>query len=66
MVEEKKAANSKITVKLVGSPIRRDSRQREYIKALGLRRLGSQKELVDSPAVRGLLRKAAHMVEVIG
>ena len=66
MVENKMNVGAKITVKLIGSPIRRDGRQREYIKALGLRRLGSQKELVDSPAVRGLLRKAAHMVKVIG
>lgn len=54
-----------ITVRLVGSPIRRDARQREYIKALGLRKLGSEKVLQDSSSVRGLLRKAQHMVKVL-
>lgn len=57
--------STEIKVKLTGSPIRRDSRQREYIKALGLRRMGSEKILKDTPAVRGLLRKAAHMLTII-
>ena len=56
---------TEITVKLTGSPIRRDSRQREYIKALGLRKMGSEKVLKDSPSVRGLIRKAEHMVTII-
>lgn len=55
-----------ITVRLVGSPIRRDGRQREYLKSLGLGRLGSQKTLKDTPAVRGLIRKVSHMVELVG
>ncbi len=62
-----KASETKyITVRLIGSPIRRDGKQREYIKALGLRRLGSEKVLQDLPSVRGLLRKAEHMVKVVG
>ena len=55
-----------IRVRLIGSPIRRDKKQREYIKALGLRRLGSEKVLQDLPSVRGLLKKAEHMVKVVG
>lgn len=61
----KKQENQNITVRLVGSPIRRDSRQREYLKALGLRKLGSEKVLQDLPSVRGLIRKAQHMVKVL-
>ncbi len=56
----------KVKVRLIGSPIRRDSKQREYIKALGLRKLGSEKVLKDLPSVRGLLKKAAHMVAIVG
>lgn len=62
----KQDAGKQITVRLVGSPIRRDSRQREYLKSLGLRRLGSEKVLVDSPSVRGLLKKAEHMIKIVG
>lgn len=65
MTKKQTVDNQSITVRLVGSPIRRDARQREYIKALGLRRLGSQKVLQDSPQVRGLIRKAQHMVKVL-
>lgn len=60
---EKKAT---LTVKRIGSPIRRDSRQREYLKALGLKKMNTTKELLDTPHVRGLIAKASHMVEVIG
>lgn len=65
MTKKQTVDNQSITVRLVGSPIRRDARQREYIKALGLRRLGSEKVLQDSPQVRGLIRKAQHMVKVL-
>lgn len=63
---KKPAADQKtIVVKMVGSPIRRDSRQREYLKGLGLRKIGSTKTLQDSPHVRGLIAKAQHMVQVV-
>ncbi len=69
---EKKAAPKKaaasggtVTVKMIGSPIRRDSRQREYLKGLGLRKMGSTRTLQDTPHVRGLIVKAQHMVEVV-
>ena len=54
-----------VTVRLTGSTIRRDGRQREYVKALGLRKLGSQRTLKDSPAVRGLIRKAHHLIAIV-
>ena len=65
MTEKKTEKAQSITVRLVGSPIRRDARQREYIKALGLRKLGSEKILQDTPQVRGLIRKAQHMIKVL-
>lgn len=65
MTEKKTEKTQSITVRLVGSPIRRDARQREYIKALGLRKLGSEKILQDTPQVRGLIRKAQHMIKVL-
>ncbi len=56
---------NKIRVKQVGSPIRRDSKQREYLKSLGLRRMNDVRELVDSPSVQSLLVKLQHMVKVV-
>ncbi len=54
-----------IFVKRTGSPIRRDARQREYLKGLGLSKMNQVRELVDTPEVRGLVRKAQHMVQIV-
>lgn len=61
----KESVKKMITVKQVGSPIRRDGRQREYLKSLGLGKMNRTKELNDTPAVRGLITKLSHMVEIV-
>jgi large subunit ribosomal protein L30 len=35
------------------------------LKGLGLGRIGRERELEDTPAVRGMIRKVAHMVEIV-
>ena len=66
MAEKKKNATSNtITVKQIGSPQRREAVQREYLKGLGLGKINRVRELQDTPGVRGLLIKAAHMVEIL-
>lgn len=62
----KKDTEKRIKVKQFASPIRRDSRQKMYLKSLGLGKINREKELIDSPAVRGLLTKLQHMVSVVG
>ena len=54
---------SKVTVKLVRSPIGFPRDQRDTVKGLGLRRMHHQRELEDTPAVRGMIFKVRHMVE---
>ncbi|MEK9904629.1 MAG: 50S ribosomal protein L30 [Rhodospirillales bacterium] len=63
----KKSAAKKNTVRVrqVGSPIRREESQRATLRGLGLNKLGRERELEDTPAIRGMIRKVAHMVEVI-
>jgi len=63
----KKSAAKKNTVRVrqVGSPIRREESQRATLRGLGLNKLGRERELEDPPAIRGMIRKVAHMVEVI-
>jgi len=56
----------KVTVRQTGSPIRRKSDQRATLVGLGLGRIGRTAELNDTPAVRGMIAKVAHMVEVVG
>ena len=54
-----------VTVRQVGSPIRRKSDQRATLQGLGLNRLGREVTLEDTPSVRGMIAKVAHMVEVV-
>jgi large subunit ribosomal protein L30 len=56
---------SKVTVRQTASPIRRKSDQRATLVGLGLNRIGRTAVLDDTPAVRGMIAKVQHMVEVI-
>jgi large subunit ribosomal protein L30 len=57
---------AKVTVRQTASPIRRKSDQRATLVGLGLNRIGRTAILEDTPAVRGMIAKVAHMVEVVG
>jgi len=56
---------SKIIVKQVKSVIGRPEAQRKIVAALGLGRIGKTKEITDSPAVRGMVAKVSHLVEIV-
>lgn len=64
MVVEK-SKKAMICVKQIGSPIRRDPRQKLYLKSLGLGKLNRVRHVVDNPSTRGLLDKLRHMVVVV-
>lgn len=55
---------TRLKVTLKNSPIGRDSRQIAHLKGLGLRKLGSSRTLENTPAVRGMVKKVLHLVEV--
>jgi large subunit ribosomal protein L30 len=59
-------APTKKTIKVTqtGSPIRRTKDQRATLIGLGLNKMHRSRELEDSPAVRGMIRKVQHMVTV--
>ena len=54
----------KIKVTQVHSPIGRRRDQRQTLIGLGLNKLHRTKELEDSPSVRGMIAKVAHLVRV--
>jgi large subunit ribosomal protein L30 len=54
----------KLRITWVKSSIGYPQRQKETIRALGLRRLGDVVEQADIPAIRGMLDKVSHMVLV--
>ena len=58
-------ADKKIKIRQIGSPIRRPKDQRKILTGLGLGKVNREVELVDTPEVRGMIRKLPHMVEVV-
>ena len=58
-------AGKKITVEQFGSPIRRDGKQEKTLIGLGLNKRGKKRELVDTPATRGMVAKVAHLVRIV-
>jgi large subunit ribosomal protein L30 len=58
------AAEGKIRVRLVRSKISTTERQRETCLGLGLRKIGDSRVLEKTPAVLGMVKKVAHLVEV--
>jgi large subunit ribosomal protein L30 len=54
-----------ITIRQTGSPIRRTKDQRATLAGLGLNKLGRESTLNDTPAIRGMVAKVAHMVAVV-
>jgi len=58
------AAEKKVRVTQVGSPIRRQADQRATLIGLGLNKMHRTRELEDTPAVRGMIRKVRHMLRV--
>jgi large subunit ribosomal protein L30 len=57
-----KGATVKVT--LVKSPIGFKDNQEQVVRGLGLRRIRHTVELKDTPAVRGMIHKVRHLVEV--
>ncbi len=53
----------KLKVIQTKSGIGRSPKQRATLKGLGLTRMGRERLLEDSPAVRGMIAKVAHLVE---
>ncbi|MBN8997592.1 MAG: 50S ribosomal protein L30 [Rhizobiales bacterium] len=61
----KKSEGKTITVEQTGSPIRRPAEQRATLIGLGLNRIRRRKTLPDTPAVRGMIGKVAHLVRIV-
>ena len=59
---KKKATALKVT--LSKSPIGYSVRQKNTVRALGLRRMGQTVEHNDTPAIRGMIKRVSHLVTV--
>ena len=54
-----------VKVTLVKSPIGFKNNQATVVRGLGLRRIRHTVELKDTPAIRGMIHKVRHLVEVV-
>ena len=62
----RKAGGKTVTVEQTGSAARRPGDQRATLIGLGLNKIGRIKDVPDTPATRGMIRKLQHLVRVIG
>jgi len=60
-----KKAGKTVTVRQVRSGARKPKEQEATLRGLGLGRIRRTRTLEDTPAVRGMIRAVAHLVEVV-
>ncbi len=58
------AAGKTIRVRQVRSIIGYDKKQRDVVRGLGLRRIGHAVDVLDHPAMRGMIHKVRHIVVI--
>ncbi|CAA7627095.1 50S ribosomal protein L30 [Magnetospirillum sp. SS-4] len=62
--KNKTATKTTVKVTQVGSPIGRPADQRATLVGLGLNKMRRTRELEDTPAVRGMIAKVRHLIQV--
>ncbi len=61
----KAPATKTLTVMQYASPQRRPADQRATLVGLGLNKMNRHATLIDTPSVRGMIKKVAHLVRVV-
>ena len=57
--------SKKIWIEQYRSPARRPAYQLATLKGLGLNKMNRRREVVDTPATRGMIASIAHMVRIV-
>jgi len=65
MAKEVMGTKGTVTVEQTGSAIRRPRDQRATLVGLGLNKMHRRRTLKDTPQVRGMIKKVAHLVTVV-
>jgi large subunit ribosomal protein L30 len=55
---------SKVRITQTSSALGRKPGQKETLVGLGLNKLRSTRDLEDTPSIRGMIRKVAHLIKV--
>ena len=58
-------AKKTIKVKQIGSPIGRPAKQEAILIGLGLNKMNKVVELEDTAAIRGMINKIPHLVQIV-
>lgn len=64
MADNREVADKTMRITLVRSPIGYTKRQKETVKALGLRRMHETIDRPDTPAMRAMVESVCHMVRI--
>jgi large subunit ribosomal protein L30 len=59
------AEGAKIRIKLVGSPICRQERQKKIVRSLGLTKMNQVVERPDTVSFRGMVLKVPHLLKIV-
>ena len=64
MAKSKKKSTT-LKIKMIGSMIGSNDKQRATVRGLGLRRIHQVVERSDTPEVRGMVKKIPHIVAIV-
>ena len=65
MAGKKEAAGNKIKIQYYRSGIGFNVNQKLVVKGLGFNKLNTIREVVDTPAIRGMIAKVPHLVRIV-
>jgi len=63
--KKKAAAAAKLKVQYYRSAIGFNEKQKLIVKGLGFNKLNTTREMVDTPAIRGMIAKVPHLVRIV-
>jgi len=58
-------AETKVKIQYYRSAIGFNEKQKLIVKGLGFNKLNTTRELVDTPAIRGMIAKVPHLVRIV-
>ena len=58
-------AETKVKIQYYRSAIGFNEKQKLVVKGLGFNKLNTIRELVDTPAIRGMIAKVPHLVRIV-
>jgi large subunit ribosomal protein L30 len=65
MSKKQAAATAKLKIQYYRSAIGFNEKQKLVVKGLGLRKLNAMRDLMDTPAIRGMIAKVPHLVRIV-